>query len=148
MASVRTVPIKSVEMASAAMEEVIFKGKGHVHSLTFHESQKRIWGIYLLEASQLLQGVHQSVRQKWKKDYSLTWCPSPKNPYQVMEVLLQVSYPRVRKQRRLLFQAGRSHRASIWQKHYREVTKDQGADRKFYDFMGIIVHKGNKIKLA
>lgn len=48
----------------AAVAKDIFKGTGHVHSLTFHESQKRRWGIYLLEASRLLQEVHQSVRQK------------------------------------------------------------------------------------
>lgn len=58
------VPIKSEEMMLAAVEKDIFKGTGHVHSLTFHESQKRRWGIYLLEASRLLQEVHQSVRQK------------------------------------------------------------------------------------
>lgn len=69
-------------MLLAAVEDDIFKGKDRVHSLTFHESRKRRWGIYLLEASRLLQGVHQSVRQKWKTDYSQMWYPSSKNPYQ------------------------------------------------------------------
>lgn len=48
----------------ARAEDDIFKREDHAHSLTFHESQKRRWGIYLLEVSQLLRGVHQSVRQK------------------------------------------------------------------------------------
>lgn len=77
-------------MTLAAGEEDIFKGKDHVHSLTFHESRKRRWGIYLPEASQLLQGVHQSVRQKWKKGYSQKWCPSSKKLSQATEALVQV----------------------------------------------------------
>jgi len=144
-------------MTLAAVEEDIFKGKDCVHSLTFHESQKRRWGICLLEASRLLQGVHQSVRQKWKKHYSQMWCPSSKNPYQAMAVLVQVSRT-----------PGRSHSVLGWGREdgcwvFRQAghtksaydrtttgrqqkTKEQ--TKSLNDFMGIIIHKGSKIKSA
>lgn len=64
-----------MEATSAEVEDDILNGKDLVCSLTFRESQKRRWGIYLLEASRLLRGVHQSVRQKWIQHYYQLWGP-------------------------------------------------------------------------
>lgn len=67
------------------------------------------------------------------------WCPLSKNPYQAMEVLVQVS---LRPGRSPVCWGGEGKTAAdfwgrqvvqsqIQQKHYRETTGDQEADKKF-----------------
>lgn len=129
------VPIKSEEMMLATVEKDIFKGTGHVHSLTFHESQKRRWGIYLLEASQLLQEVHQSVRQKavekrlFPKVVSLIQGSLPSHGGASTGILQPWEVP-------LCAGLGRedscwSYKVSTWLKYCRETAENPGAHTKF-----------------
>lgn len=128
------VPMKSEEMVLAVLQKGISKGTGH--SLTFRESQKRRWGIYLLEAWQLLQEVHQSARQKavekrlFPKVMSLIQAS-----HQAMEVLAEVSCSPGRSHcvlgREGKAAAGFSGKVSLWLKYCRETAEDPGAHTKF-----------------
>lgn len=83
--------------------------------------------------------------------------PSSKNPYQGMEVLAQVSCSPGRSHCVLGWgregscwffrQAGHTKSAYDWNTAGRQ-QKTQEHTQSFNDFMGIIIHKGNKIKSA
>lgn len=147
------VPMKSEEIMLAAVEKGISKGTCHTHSLTFHESQKRRWGTYLLEAWRLLQEVHQSVRQKTvgKKIILKNGVPRPRIPTKPWRC--QHSYPAALGGPTVCWDgegktaAGFSGKVRIWNTARRQ-GKTQEHTQSFNYFMGIIIHKGNKINSA